>query len=66
VGSARRKASTYAGQHNTEKRGRTSMPRAGFEPVIPVFKRSKTVRTLDLYKFVLLFIYLFILIYLVV
>jgi len=46
-GSARRKATTYTGQHNTEKRGHTSMPRAGFEPTIPVFERSKTVRALD-------------------
>jgi len=36
--------STYTGQHNTEKRGHISMPRAGFEPAIPVFERSKTVR----------------------
>jgi hypothetical protein len=43
-GSARRKASTYTGQHNTEKRGHTSMPRVGFEPKIPVFERPKTVR----------------------
>jgi len=41
-GSARRKTTTYAGQHNTEKQHRhTSMPRAGFEPTIPVFDRSK-------------------------
>jgi hypothetical protein len=33
--------------HNTEKRGHTSVPRAGFEPVIPVFERPKTVRALD-------------------
>jgi hypothetical protein len=46
-GSARRKTSTYIGQHNTEKREHTSMPRAGFEPMIPVFERPKTVRTLD-------------------
>jgi len=45
--SARRKASTYTGQHNTEKCGHTSMPRAGFEPTIPVFERSKTVRASD-------------------
>jgi hypothetical protein len=32
--SARRKASTYTGQHNTERRGQTSMPWAGFEPTI--------------------------------
>jgi len=40
------KASTYTGQHNTEKRWHTSMPRAGFEPATPVFERSKTVRPL--------------------
>jgi len=39
-GSARRKATTYTGQHNTEKRGHTSMPRAGFEPKIPVLDRA--------------------------
>jgi len=46
-GSIRRKASTYTGQRNTEKHGYTSMPRAGFEPIIPVLKRSKTVSALD-------------------
>jgi len=46
-GSARRKASTYTGQNNTEKRGHTSMPRQGFEATIPVFERLKTVRALD-------------------
>jgi len=46
-GSTRRKATTYTGQRNTEKRGHTSMPRAGFEHTIPVFERSKTVRALD-------------------
>jgi hypothetical protein len=46
-GSARRKATTYTGHHNTEKRGHTSMLRAGFEHMIPVFERSKTVRALD-------------------
>jgi hypothetical protein len=45
--SAQRKASTYTGQHNTEKGGHTSMPRTGFEPPIPVFARSKTIRALD-------------------
>jgi hypothetical protein len=29
---------TYTGQHNTQKRGHISMPRAGFEPVIPVLE----------------------------
>jgi len=46
-GSARRKAITYTGQHKRVKRGHTSMPRAGLEPTIPVFERSKTVRGLD-------------------
>jgi hypothetical protein len=41
------KASTYTGQHNTEKHRHTSMPRAGFEPAIPMFERPKTVRALD-------------------
>jgi hypothetical protein len=34
-------------QRNTEKCGHTSMPRAGFEPTISVFEKSKTVRVLD-------------------
>jgi len=46
-GSAHRKASTYTGQHNTEKCGHTSMPLAGFEATIPVIERSKTIRALD-------------------
>jgi len=46
-GSARLKASTYTGQHNTEKRGHTSTPRAGFETTNPVFEGSKAVRALD-------------------
>jgi len=46
-GSAKRKASTYTGQHNTDKRRHTSMPRARFEPAIPDFERSKAVRALD-------------------
>jgi hypothetical protein len=46
-GSARRKASTYTGQHNKEKRWHTSMPRAGRESAILVFERLKTVRALD-------------------
>jgi hypothetical protein len=46
-GSARREATPYTGQHNTEIRGHTSMPLAGFEPTIPLFERLKTVRALD-------------------
>jgi hypothetical protein len=44
-GSARRKVSTYTAQHNTEKRGHTSVPRAGLEPTICVFQGSKIIRT---------------------
>jgi hypothetical protein len=33
------KASTYTRQHKTETQRQTSMPRAGFEPTIPVTKR---------------------------
>jgi hypothetical protein len=29
------------------KRTQTYMPRVGFEPIIPVFERTKTVRALD-------------------
>jgi hypothetical protein len=43
-GSARRKAATYA----QEKRTQTSMPRAGFEPTIPVLQRPKAVHALYL------------------
>jgi len=45
--SAHRCTSTYTGQHNTEKRRYTSMPRAGFNPTIPVFERSRIIRALD-------------------
>jgi hypothetical protein len=38
---------TYTGQHITEKQGYTSIPRAGFEPTIPVFERSKIIRAPD-------------------
>jgi hypothetical protein len=38
---------TEKGRHNTEKSGYISMPRAGFEPTIPVFELSKTIRALD-------------------
>jgi len=46
-GSAHHKASTYTGQHDTEKRRHTSMPWAGHEPTIPVFKWLKTAHALD-------------------
>jgi hypothetical protein len=47
VGSARRNAAAYTGQHKQNKRGQTSMPRMGVEPTIPVFERANTVHTLD-------------------
>ncbi|KDR20094.1 hypothetical protein L798_05557 [Zootermopsis nevadensis] len=31
----------YIGQHNTEKRGQTSMARVGFKPTVPGTKRHK-------------------------
>jgi hypothetical protein len=37
----------HTGQYNTEKRRHTSMPRAGFEPVIWTFEQSKTVLASD-------------------
>jgi hypothetical protein len=40
------KASTYTGQHNTEKHRHTSMPRGGFEPAIPMSEWPKTVLAL--------------------
>jgi hypothetical protein len=46
-GSACRKAAIYTGQHNTEKRGYTSMSRMGFEPMMAVFERAEAVRTAD-------------------
>jgi hypothetical protein len=39
-GSAHSKCCTYTGQEKAEKRGRTIMPRAGFEPTIPVFESN--------------------------
>jgi hypothetical protein len=35
------KASTYTGEHNTERRGKTSMSQAGFKPTISASKRSR-------------------------
>lgn len=46
-GSDHRKGSTDTAQHNTEKHGNTSTPRAGFEPAIPVLVVSKTICDLD-------------------
>jgi hypothetical protein len=34
-------------QHKQNKRTHTSMPRVGFEPMIPVFERAETVHALD-------------------
>jgi hypothetical protein len=34
-------------QHKQNKPTQISMPRAGFKPTIPVFKRAKTVHALD-------------------
>jgi len=40
-GSARHKTSAYTRLHNIERREHTSMRWAGFEPAIPVSKRSR-------------------------
>jgi hypothetical protein len=37
----------HTGQHNTEKRRHTSMPRAGFETAISTFERPKIVLASD-------------------
>jgi len=44
AGLAHRNACICTGQQNTARRGHTSMSRAGFEPTIPVFEPSKTIR----------------------
>jgi len=44
-GSAHHKASTYKGQHNTERRRHTSRPRAEFEPTITMFEDSDLTAT---------------------
>jgi hypothetical protein len=41
------KASAHTGRHNAEKHSYASIPRAGFEPTIPVFERSNTIRALN-------------------
>jgi hypothetical protein len=43
VGSSRREAATYT----QNKRTQTSMPRVGFEPMIPVFEWAKKVHALN-------------------
>jgi hypothetical protein len=42
-------ASTYTGQHNTEKCRYIYMPQVGFEPMIPVFEQLKTVCASDVW-----------------
>jgi hypothetical protein len=37
----------HKGQHKDNKRKQISMPRVGFEPMIPVFERARIVHTLD-------------------
>jgi len=54
----------HTGQHNKEKCRHTSMPRVGFESMIPLFEQRKTVSASDhlaigtsfLYKFYVIFI----------
>jgi len=55
-GSVQSQASTDAGQHNTEKRRHTSMPRAGLETAISISERPKTVLASDARLFSLAFI----------
>jgi hypothetical protein len=38
---------THGTTQTRNKRRQTSMPRVGFEPTIPVFKRAKTVHVLE-------------------
>jgi hypothetical protein len=38
---------THRATQTQNKRRQTSMPRAGFEPMIPVFERAKTFRSSD-------------------
>jgi len=46
-GLVQRKACTDTGQHNTEKRGHTSMPRAGFETAISKSEQLNTALASD-------------------
>jgi hypothetical protein len=41
------KAAFYTEQYKQKKRGQTSMPRVGFELLIPVFEQAKTFHALD-------------------
>jgi hypothetical protein len=45
--SASRKAATYRRDNRNRINAQTSMPRVGFQPTIPVFKRTKTVHALE-------------------
>jgi hypothetical protein len=36
-GTVRHKVSAYSGQHDTKRRGHTSVPQVGLEPTIPAF-----------------------------
>jgi hypothetical protein len=38
---------THRTKQTQNKRAQTSMPRVGFEPIIPAFERAKTVNALD-------------------
>jgi hypothetical protein len=49
------KASTYARPHNTETQRQASMPRAVFEPAIPVIKRPRPMNV-GVYIYIVLFI----------
>jgi hypothetical protein len=42
-----RQLSTHRTTQTHNKHTQTSMPRVGYEPTIPVFKRAKTVHALD-------------------
>jgi hypothetical protein len=45
--SVARPLSTHRTTQTQTKRKQISMPQVGFEPMIPVFKRAKTVHALD-------------------
>jgi hypothetical protein len=46
-GSAHRKASTYTGRHNTEKRGHTSIISSGIRTHEPTVRAVQIILTLD-------------------
>jgi len=43
------RACSYSGQHNAEKHGHASIPRAGLEPAIPVFSSNHSTSLGDLW-----------------